>query len=300
MTLAETLSVAAILLLPLSPAAAQALPPPPAAAPASPWADTLDEGIARARNLRSRQILVSLSGKDCGPCDRMDALILPARAFDTLFEGVALVRLDWDSPDAKTIAERYQISAPPAWVWLTADGLLVGLAGGSSSQAQWFEAMGATQAAWQKYQAKLDREKADPSDRALVYEVAVETWKRGGEEAAEARFRRLAADPKAPASTRSGSLAYLATIELDRGRANAAEVFLKELLATSEDPAMKERAELRLADVQVMKKNIPLALQLLKKFRKDHPDSPLVAEANKLIAALQRDPAPAPAKPAST
>ena len=257
------------------------------------WKRSYAEGLAEAKSLKSRQLLVTFSGASCTQCDRMDKLTIPSRAFEDLFEGKALVRLDWESVEAKALAARYEIQGPPAWLWLTDEGLVVALLGGATSQAEWFQTMQASQEYWNAYQRKLVREQAEPENTRLVYEIAVETWKRGGEAQSEARFRRLGEDPKTPKEIRTGSLAYLAAIDLEARRADDAEKHLKLLLSLTDDPATREKAELRLADVEVLRGNRPRALQLLKTFSKEHPGSPNLADVNQLIAALQGSGAPA-------
>lgn len=270
--------------------------PRPPVTSAERWKGTVAEGVAEAKTLKSPELLVEIVGKSCGQCDRMDALILPAQAFQDAFGEKALVRIDWESADAKALATRFGLPGPPAWIWMTADGLAISIIAGPSNQGQWFSSIADSLALWTSYQELLAREQKDPSDRALVYEVAVETWKRGGESSSEPRFARLAADAKATPAIRCGSLAYLASIEMEAGRVDAAEGHLKQVLALSDDLALKEKAELRLADVEILRNNRPKALALLRKFKEDHPNSTNLPEVDYLIQALQKPgPSPAPA-----
>lgn len=251
------------------------------------WKHSISDGNAQAKGLPSRQLLISLSSPTCGQCDRMDKLILPSQAFEEMFGDKALVRLDWGSDDAKAVAARFGIAAPPAWIWLTDDGLLVGLQAGPSNQPTWFRTMSEAGDRWKAYQGKIARERVNPGDRDLVLDVAIETFKRGGDELAAPRLKRIGEDPKAPAATRSTALAYLSSIEMDRRQLDEAERHLKLLLKLSDDASMKEKAELRLADVAVGLGRKDRALSLLKKFKKDHPDSIHVPEVDRLLEALR-------------
>jgi len=126
----------------------------------------------------------------------------------------------------------------------------------------------------------------EPADLALVFTIAEETYKRGGDELAEPRFRRLASTESAGPKIRERSLAFLASIEMDQKRIPEAERDLKALLATATDGALRERAELRLADVEIAKGRNDLAIGRLRQFRKDHSSSELVSEATRLLQRL--------------
>ena len=129
-----------------------------------------------------------------------------------------------------------------------------------------------------------------------MFEVARQTYQRGGRELSESRFRRLASDPKAPADVREQSLAYLASIDLDAGRLDDATARLDTLIASAKNPQLKERAELRRADVELARGRKDLAANRLREFTKAHPESPLAGEAKALLDALEGR-APAPAAP---
>ena len=46
--------------------------------------------------------------------------------------------------------------------------------------------------------------------------------------------------------------------------------------------------ELRLADVEIARARLDLAIERLRRFKKDHPASPLVAEADELLKAVEQ------------
>ncbi|HEX7527835.1 MAG TPA: thioredoxin family protein, partial [Thermoanaerobaculia bacterium] len=63
--------------------------------PAVPGALTsLDDGIAEARKRGGSRIFVFFQGRECGDCDRMNALIVPAKAFQQYVEDKIVVSLD--------------------------------------------------------------------------------------------------------------------------------------------------------------------------------------------------------------
>ena len=57
------------------------------------------------------------------------------------------------------------------------------------------------------------------------------------------------------------------------------------LIAT--DPALKQKAQLRRAEVEIARGRKDLAVGRLRDFRKDWPGSPLLPEVDKLLEALK-------------
>lgn len=250
------------------------------------WAHTYPEAIESAKQIPGGRILVELTEPGCGECERQEALIVPSTSFYTFMRDKVPVRVGFSSPEGQKLVERWGIPSPPAWIVLTPEGLLCGVQQGAVSQGLWFETFVKTEQSWADYRKRLEEEKKSPGDPVLVFAVAEETYRRGGDELAEARFRRVAGSSQASASLREKSLAYLASIELDQKRIVEAERELRALLTIGSDPALRERAELRLADVEIAKGRKDKAVALLRQFRRDHPGSALVAEADELLKAL--------------
>jgi predicted negative regulator of RcsB-dependent stress response len=138
------------------------------------------------------------------------------------------------------------------------------------------------------YKRAAAAEAANPGNPSAVYEVARQLFQRGGREQAETRFRRLAADPNLAPELKEQVIGYLASIDLDARRFDEAAKHLDTLIATAKDPALKQRAELHRADVEIARGRNDLATWRLKEFLKANPDSPLAAEAQALLNALQK------------
>ena len=119
-----------------------------------------------------------------------------------------------------------------------------------------------------------------------TFAVGEEAFRRVGDEMAQERFQRVARDTKAPTQLRERSLAYIAAIALEARRFDDAEKALKQLLATTKDPALLEQAELRLADVEIGRGEKKKAAALLKGFLEKHPQSPMRQDAKALLEAL--------------
>ncbi len=243
------------------------------------------------------RILIYFSDDDCGQCRRMEALVVPSTSFYAFTRDKVPLYLKFSSPEGKKLATKLRVREIPAWVVVTPDLLVTARQVGPTSQIGWVEEMVRGEQGWDAYKALLEREKADPGNAAVVFDVARETFQRGGDSFAEQRFARLAADARTPADLREQSLAYLATIELDAGRPDLAAAHLDQLLATVKDPALKQRAELRRAEVEIARGRKDLATGRLKAFKAEWPDSPLVRDADALLEALAAGPAPGAGSP---
>jgi predicted negative regulator of RcsB-dependent stress response len=251
------------------------------------WARTFDEAVASAQKLPEGRILIEFTEPRCGDCRRLESLVVPATSFYALTRDKVPVQIDRTTPEGLKLAQRLGVREVPAWVIVTPDLVLCGIQVGTTNQSGWFSTFAHSEESWAAYRKKLDTEKKEPANEDLVFDIAQETFKRGGDAHAEKRFRKLAASAAKPA-LREQSLAYLASIELDAGRIDDASRDLDQLLATAKDPILRERAELRRADVDIARGHKDVAARRLAQFKKEHPASPLVKEADALLAELKK------------
>ncbi len=250
------------------------------------WTSTWEEAVGAARQIPEGRILVYFGDDDCGACSRMEALVIPSTSFWAFTRDKVPLYLKLGSAEGKALGAKLRVREAPTWVVVTPDLLVCGGQAGWTSQMGWVETFAKSEASWVAYRRLLEKEKQDPADAKVVFDVARETFRRGGDRIAEPRFERLADDPKAPPEIREQSLAYLATIELDAGRPDRADGYLEKLLAVVKDPVLKQRAQLRKADVEIARGRRDLAIARLQGFKKEWPGSPLVAEADALLQAL--------------
>jgi predicted negative regulator of RcsB-dependent stress response len=251
------------------------------------WASRLSEAVEGARRLRDGRILIFFVEPDCGQCKRMEALVVPSTSFYAYTRDKVPLYEDVSTAEGKDLARRLRIRGTPTWIVVTPELLECGRQEGPTTQQGWVDAFIQVERGWAGYRKVLADEAADPSNPQLVFEAARLTYQRGGGALAEARFQRLARDPKTPATIREQALGYLTSLEIDSGRFDDAVTHLDTLIATAQDPVLKMRAELRRADVEIARGRKDLAAWRLKEFVKAHPDAPLAAEAQALLDALQ-------------
>ena len=251
------------------------------------WARTLAEATEGAKRLRDGRILIFFVEPDCGQCDRMAALVAPSTSFYSFTRDKVPLYEDVSTPEGKDLARRLQIRSTPTWIVITPELLECGRQEGPTTQQGWVDAFIQVERGWAAFKRAVAAETENPGNAPAVYEVARQLFQRGGREQAETRFRRLVANPNLAPELREQVNGYLASIDLDAGRLGEATKRLDTLVATARDPALKQRAELRRADVEIARGRKDLATRRLKEFLKAHPDSPLAAEAQALLDALQ-------------
>jgi predicted negative regulator of RcsB-dependent stress response len=258
------------------------------------WAPTLEQAQASAREMKDGRILIFFTDSDCGQCDRMLKIIAPSTSFYSFTRDKVPVPVEISKPAGLKLAQRMRVEGVPTWIVATPDLLECSRQEGVTTQQGWVEAFVLGERKWNGYKKALADEKENPGDLAAVFEAAKQTFQRGGREQAEGRFRRLVADPKTAPDVREQSNAYLASIDLDAGRFDDATKILDGLIRDAKSPQLKERAELRRADVEIARGRRDLAIFRLREFRKAHPASSLAEEAQTLLDALQGKAPPRP------
>jgi predicted negative regulator of RcsB-dependent stress response len=251
------------------------------------WTSRLSEAVEGAKRLRDGRILIFFVEPDCGQCKRMEALVVPSTSFYSYTRDKVPLLEDVSTAEGKDLARRLRIRGTPTWIVVTPDLLECGRQEGPTTQQGWVNAFIEVERGWAGYKRAAAAEAENPGDAPAVYEVARQLFQRGAREQAETRFRRLAADPNVAPELKDQVNAYLASIDLDARRFDEAAKRLDTLIATARDPVLKQRAELRRADVEIARGRRDLATWRLKEFLKAHSDSPLAAEAQALLDALQ-------------
>lgn len=265
--------------------------PTPAAVPGPAglevlWTSRWDEALEAARKMPNGRILIYFGDDGCGQCRRMEALVVPSTSFFAFTRDKVPLFEKFSSPEGEKLAATLRVKEIPAWVVVTPELLVTGRQVGPTSQTGWVQAFVEAERGWAAYRKLRDEEKANPGDARLVFDVARESFHRNGDSLAEPRFARLGNDPRTPPGLREQSLAYLATIQLDGGRPEDAGKSLDLLLSIAKEPLIRQRAELRRADVDIALGRPDLAASRLRAFKKEWPDSPSLPDAEKLLEML--------------
>ncbi len=262
------------------------------------WAPTVAQAEESARGMKDGRILLFFTDDDCGECARMLKIIAPSTSFYAFTRDKVPVPVSIGKPEGLKLAQKMHVVGVPTWIVATPDLLECSRQEGVTTQQGWVETFVQGERGWFAFRREQEAERENPGDTAAVFEVARQLYRRGAREQAEGRFRRLAIDPNTTPDVREQSNAYVASIDLDAGRLEEATRILDDLIRDAKNPALRERAELRRADVEVARGRTDLASYRLREFKKAHPESPLAAEAQALLDALQHKP-PVPPPPAA-
>lgn len=286
-------SAAAVLVLGLAAGAAHAQTDSnrPVTSPGNAvWAKTADEARARAAS-EKKLVYYEFESESCGDCRRMQSLLYPAFDFEALLIGMVPVKLSSDGPDAKALQGRYKITETPTVLITTPGGRLVFLMQGFKDAQDFYGHARKDLDAYRQFAKKLEPPVGGLSAGDALA-LGRELYARLDLEAAIPYLERAAQAPAPGPGVRETALEGLAAAELETGDPAASRKAIDKLIATTQSPDQKQRAELFRAQIPLAQNNPAEALALYKKFVKDHPDSPYLERVQSFIARLE--PAPAP------
>ncbi len=261
------------------------------------WAPTVAQAQESARAMKDGRILLFFTDDDCGECARMLKIIAPSTSFYAFTRDKVPVPVFIGKPDGLKLAQQMRVVGVPTWIVATPDLLECSRQEGVTTQQGWVEAFVAGRARLVRVPEGAGGREGEPGQRR----PPCSRWPGSSSSAAHASRRRGASagsrstrlPPRTSASSRTRTSPRSTST---RGASTRRRGSSTTSSATRRTPQLRERAELRRADVEVARGRNDLAAYRLREFKKAHPDSPLAAEAQALLDALQRKP---PARRAS-
>jgi len=257
------------------------------------WASTVDEARERAA-AEKKLVYYEVSGPDCDDCIRMQSVLYPAFDFEALLIGMVPVQLELTSADAKKLAQIYPIREIPSVAITTPTGRLVFLTQGFKNQRDFFVHVHKSLADYREWAKTIDAQDVPSLSAADAMRSANQLYGRFDFAEARPRYKRASAAPDATRAIRDGALEGLAACELSLDQPVQARKSIDQLIQTTKDPEVKERAELFRAQIPLSQKQYDEALALYKKFEKDHPNSKYLEKVRGFIAHLQPSDNPNP------
>lgn len=226
--------------------------------------------------------------RDCGGCARMQALLYPAFDFEALLIGMVPVIVDIESTDGRALAQRYHVTDTPSVLITTPSGRLVFLMQGFQDAPDFFSHVHTDLAQYRQFAKKVDAQDVAHLPAAEAFQTGQQLYARFDFEGAATRLARAASAKDATPAIRSGALEGLAAAELELGHTAESRKAIDRLIATTQDPAQKESAELFRAQIALVENKPQDALAAYKRFEKDHPDSQYLGEVRTFIARLEK------------
>lgn len=212
-------------------------------APGVRWEHRFEEGLKRARST-GKPLMVDFWAEWCGWCHRLDQTTYVDPVVVKLSQDFVPVKVDTEGGRKQTeIAHRYNVSALPTIVFLTAGGRQVLKLGQFQGPGQFPKTMEAAREAAAKvmaWEAALDKDSHDPKALFLLGRHMFE--QEFYEESRDLLYRAAAADTSRPAAERKQARMLLGIIQKYDGKNAEAEKVLTDALAiqppTEYDPKM--------------------------------------------------------------
>ena len=249
------------------------------------WAATPDKAKARAAS-ENKYVYLEFDRADCGPCQRMDALLYPAFDFEALLVPMVPVKLSLESSEGKELSRRYGIRETPAILVTTPEGRLVFLMQGFTNAREFYGHIHQDVDKYRAFARRVDTQEIARLPAPEALETGRELYQRSDPGAALPRLKRAAAAPGGTPAVRDEAREILAAAELDLGQKAASRRTIDLLIAGTKDPLRRERAELFRAQLPLADNRPAEALALFRKFEKDHPQSPYIGRVRAMLARL--------------
>lgn len=280
-----------------APAAAQE---PPLATPAPPthpvkspgnadWAPTVDAARTRATE-QKKLVYYEIESPNCGECARMKSLLYPAFDFEALLAGMVPVLLDITSHDGQQLSELYGIKEAPSVAIATPSGRLIFLMQGFKNQADFFGHVRKSLDTYRAWAKTIDAQNVGTLSAQEAYTSARQLFARLDYAEARPRYKRAAAAPDATPAIRDSALEGLAAAELKLGKPADARKTIDQLIASTKNPEMQERAELFRASLCLEQNQYAEALAFYQRFAREHPNSQYIEQVRGFIARLEPEP----------
>ena len=278
-----------------TPAADAATPAAPTRAVKSPgnaeWAQSVEEARKRAAE-QHKLVYYEFASQGCGECGRMESLLYPAFDFEALLIGMVPVRVDLVSKAGTELSELYSIKETPSVAITTPTGRLVFLMQGFKNPRDFFPHVHKSLDAYRVWAKTIEAQNVSTLSAADAYQSGRQLFARFDFAEARPRFQRAIAAPDASPAIRDAAKEGLAAAEMQLKDPAKARKTIDGLIATTKDPEVKERAELFRAQIPLAQNQPEEALNLYRKFQKDHPQSKYKEQVNGLIARLETGEAP--------
>lgn len=278
-------------------------PPAPNAAPVveqvpnTPGKATWERTYAQAKERAAREskvVFVEFAETGCGNCMRMDALLYPAANFEMMLLRMVPVKLDRTSAEAAPIAERYGITESPAALIVSPGGALVFRVNGFDNPAEFYRHVQQSMTEWDKLHVKMIHEPEFRDDPKQELALGTALAQRFDPEEAAPRFARAAESKAADPATRDAARTSLASAQFKMKRFQDARATADEILKTSSNPQLRERVELFRGELAIAEGRPDEARRTIDAFLRDHPESPLRGNAERMLTSL---PPAGPARP---
>lgn len=258
------------------------------AAFASPWITSLAAAQKKSRETK-QLIFVDFFADWCGWCHRMEQEVFPSQAFQNATDKMVLLRLNTeDGADGTKLSQRYAVSSLPTFLILTPDDMIAAMIRGYAPSTEFVASMKDSLSKYTEFQQRVTQEPKFGSDYQKRLDLAREFTSRYGLKDSESRLRKLISDREAPQSIRDQAYYELAVSLLLQQRPDDAAKTLIGFGKVQKKGDAYERSRLLLGQIYMQQGNLLGAANEFRAFKRDFPNSPLVANVEVWLPGIER------------
>ncbi|HXG58013.1 MAG TPA: thioredoxin family protein [Thermoanaerobaculia bacterium] len=252
---------------------------------AGPWLKSLAEARKQAK-AEKKLIFVDMFANWCGWCHRLEQEVFPSEAFQKATDDMILLRLNTeDRGEGTQMSQRFGVVSLPTALVLTHDLVIAGQIRGFAGSSEYAKMVGDVRRNYGAFLDRIAKEKTFNHEQRL--DLARELSQRHAWKESESRLRKLLADRKAPESIRDAAYYELAVSLFMQQRNDEALKTLEAFAKLQNRGEAYERSRLLAGQILMTQGNFAAAHAELKKFKETFPKSPLLANVDALIPALE-------------
>ena len=255
---------------------------------AAGWIKSVAEAEKQAK-AKNAVIFVDLFAQWCGWCHKFESDVYPSEAFQKATEKMVLLRLDTeDGKDGTAFAQRYQITSLPTFVMLNPDQTIVGFIRGYAPPSDFAKLIDDTLAKYRDFQKSVDAEKKNPADYQKRLDIAREFRFRQDYVRSAPRLKKLTTERGVPPSIRDSAYYELGVVYLMQGKYADVQKTVEEFRKVQKEGEPFERATLLKTDVCLAQGNLRCAVDELRGFKEQFPNSPLIPNVDMMLPSIER------------
>jgi thioredoxin-related protein len=254
---------------------------------AGSWLTSVSAAQKRAKEKR-QLIFVDLFADWCGWCHRMEQEVFPSLAFQKASSNKVLLRLNTeDGGEGTKLSQQFGVSSLPTFLLLTSDLTIAGVIRGYLPTDPFVQAMNDTEGKYKDFRKRVSNESAIATDYQKRLDLAREFRSRYALAESEKRLRKLT-EPGVPIKVRDDAYYELAFTQVLGRNYVAALKTLRDFSAVQTKGDAYERSRVLTANIYLQQGNYAGALDEFKKFKKAFPNSPLMANVDMVLPALEK------------
>jgi len=243
------------------------------------WFQKLDQ--AQAESVKAtKPIFIDCFADWCFWCHKLEEEVYSNPKFIRFMENLVPLRINVeDNGEGTRLAQEYQLTGLPTLLIIDSNGKLLNRIGGYLEAEDLIADVALVQ-------DLLEKEKKNPADWALRYQLGREYLAREMSSEAEARFKRILQSDDASASLKESAQFSLALTQYYQRKLDDSLATLQKYRTTYPQAESDEDALLLLSEIYLQKDSNEMARQTIQEFLTKYPKSGNVHRAQEVLATI--------------